>query len=213
MGVPRPSGDWHASDRLESLAARAGELDVEAILARAPERPDLVAAEADLARAETDLRLERARRLPDPTLSFQYERQPPDFANTVGLGVAVDLPLWNRHRGEIAEAAVSRERAARERERLRAAIASEQATARVGFESALARWRSFRQTIVPKAEKARQTVVYAYQNGGASLLELLEAERSANDVAVASAQAASDALSRAADLAAAASLSLFENPS
>jgi len=212
MGEPAPRGDWHAADRLEDLAAKAGELDVETVLARASARPDLAAAEADLARAEADLRLERARRLPDPALSLQYERQPPDSSNTVGLGIAIELPLWSRRQGEVAAAAVSRERAARERERVRAAIASERTAARAGFESALTRWRSFRQTIVPKADKVRATVVYAYQNGGASLLELLEAERSANDVAVASAQAASDALTRAADLAAAANLALFETP-
>jgi cobalt-zinc-cadmium efflux system outer membrane protein len=206
MGEPAPRGDWHAADRLEDLA-------VDTAHRHAPERPDLAAAESDLARAELDLELERARRLPDPALTLQYEHQPPDLPNTLGLGVAIDLPLWNRHAGEIAAAAVSRDRAARERERVRARIAGELATARTAFESALGRWQSFRQAIVPKAEKVRQTVVYAYQNGGASLLELLEAERSANDVAVASAQAASDAVSAAADLAAAANSPLFENPS
>ncbi len=213
LGEPSPRGDWYAADHLGDLAAQAGDLDVEAALRAAPARPDLAAAEADLSRAELDLALERARRLPDPTLTLQYEHQPPDQANTVGLGIAIDLPVWNRHTGEIALAAVSRERAARERERLRAKIAAEQATARASFKSALGRWRSFRQTIAPKAEKVRQTVVYAYQNGGASLLELLEAERSANDVATASAQAAADAVSAAADLAAAANLTLFEKPS
>jgi len=213
MGEPAPSGDWHAADRLEDLAAKAGELDVEAVLQQAPQRPDLRAAEADLVRSEADLELERARRLPDPTLSLQYERQPPDLANTVGLGVAIDLPLWSRHQGEIATATVARDRATRERERVRARIASDRATARAGFASALERWRSFHQTILPKAETVRETVIYAYRNGGASLLELLEAERSANDVAVAAAQAAADALTAAADLAAAASLTLFGNPS
>jgi cobalt-zinc-cadmium efflux system outer membrane protein len=207
MGERDPRGEWRAADRLEDLAAAVATLHPRP---DAPERPDLAAARAALAKAEADLRLEQRRRTPDPTLFLQYDHQPPDRGNTVGVGVALDLSLWNHHEGEIAAAAVARDQAARQRERVEATVASDRATAQSSYDGAVARWRTYGQEILPKAERVRETVVYAYQRGGASLLELLEAERNANEVRLAAAQAASDSLSSAADLATSFNLRLFQ---
>jgi cobalt-zinc-cadmium efflux system outer membrane protein len=207
MGERDPRGDWRAADRLADLTAIAVALDPRQPV---PERPDLAAARAALAKAEADLELERRRRLPDPALSLAYDHLPPDRRNTIGLGVTIDLPLWSHHEGEIAAAAVARDQAARDRERVAATIAADRATARNAFDGALGRWQIYRQGIVPKAEEVRNTVVYAYQHGGASLLELLEAERNANEIRLAAAQAAADTLSAAADLASSFNLQLFQ---
>ena len=59
----------------------------------------------------------------------------------------------------------------------------------------LKRWRSYRESIRPKSEQIRQTMAYAYQKGGASLLDMLVAERNDNDIRLAAAQAASDTAS------------------
>jgi cobalt-zinc-cadmium efflux system outer membrane protein len=208
LGERQARGEWRVADRLEDLAAIAAALNTSP--GEGPERPDLAAARAALAKAEADLKLEKQRRLPDPTLDLQYDHQPPDRPNTVGLGVAIDLPLWHRHEGEIAAAAVARDQAARESQRVAATIASERATARGTFEGALARWQRYRQGILPKAEEVREAVVYAYQHGGASLLALLEAERNANEIRLAAAQAAADTLSAAADLATSFNLQIFQ---
>ncbi len=208
LGERNARGEWRAADRLEELALAAAALN--APPGDGPERPDLAAARAALAKAEADLALERQRRLPDPTIDLQYDHQPPDRHNTIGLGVSIDLPLWNHHQGEIAAAAVARDQAARERQRVEATIVSDRATARSTFDGAVGRWQSYRQGIVPKAEKVRETVVYAYQHGGASLLELLEAERNANEIRLAADQAAADTLSAAADLASSFNLQLFQ---
>jgi cobalt-zinc-cadmium efflux system outer membrane protein len=211
LGERQARGEWRVADRLEDLAATAAALNTPPAPADSrPERPDLAAARAALAKAEADLKLEKQRRLPDPTLDLQYDHQPPDRHNTVGLGVSIDLPLWHRHEGEIAAAAVARDQAERERQRVAATIASDRATARGTFEGALARWQRYRQGILPKAEEVREAVVYAYQHGGASLLALLEAERNANEIRLAAAQAAADTLSSAADLATSFNLQIFQ---
>jgi cobalt-zinc-cadmium efflux system outer membrane protein len=210
LGERDARGDWRVADRLDDLAAAVAALGARP---EGPERPDLAAARAALAKADADLQLEIKRRLPDPTLYLQYDHEPPDRHNTVGLGVAIDLPLWNHHQGEIAAAAVARDQAARQRERVAATIASDRATAQTSFAGAVARWRTYRQEVYPKAEEVRKSVVYAYQRGGASLLELLEAERNANEVQLATAQAAADTLSAAADLATSFNLPLFQGAS
>jgi cobalt-zinc-cadmium efflux system outer membrane protein len=208
LGAPAPAGHWQAADSLEELAKTAESIPIDrpGTTEDLPPRPDLLAAEAALHRSELDLRLEEARRVPDPTLLLLYDHIPPDKTSAIGVGVSIDLPVWNRHQGAIVSATVARDQAARERERVRAAIAGDRATARASFDSAAERFHGYRQEILPKALAVRETVVYAYQNGGASLLELLEAERNANDLRLAAAQSAGDLVSAAADLTAALAL-------
>jgi len=200
LGLPQPAGELILADSLEALAERAS---APAGTAPAAERADLAAARADLRRADEQLRLERRERLPDPTLLGQVEHEPPIRTNSIGLGLSFPLPLWNLNGGAIAAADVERDEAARAVGRIEAEIASDIATARVGFDEAVTRWRRYHDELRPRADEVRRTVSLAYERGGASLLDLLEAQRSDNDVRLAAMQAAGDAADAAATLAAA----------
>ena len=189
LGERHPTGDWRASDTLEQLAqttqapAAPGQ----------PVRADWVAAEAARQKAEADLKLQRAMRIPDPTVQFQYEHQPADQPNTVGLGVSFPLPLWNRNRGAIASAMAARDQAVIQIGKIETQIAAEAAGARIAYDDASRRWQRYLESIRPRSAAIRQTMTFAYQKGGASLLDLLSAERNDNDVRLATAQAAADA--------------------
>ena len=189
LGVPHPNADCELSDRLETLCAATTPLNTNSV---GTWRPDVVAAEAALRKAEADLRLQKANRIPDPTLLAQYEHQPPDNPNSVGFGVSFPVPLWNRNRGNILAAEAAREQARLAFEKAKAEAVADIAVARLAYKDALKRWRSYRDSIRPKSEQIRQTMAYAYQKGGASLLDLLVAERNDNDIRLAAAQAASD---------------------
>jgi low affinity Fe/Cu permease len=158
-------------------------------------RPDVMAAEAAVRKAEADLRFQKAVRVPDPTLQAQYEHQPPDNPNSVGFMVSLPVPLWNRNRGNILAAEAAREQARLAFEKAKAEAMGDIAVARLAYEDALKRWRSYRESIRPKSEQIRQTKAYAYQKGGTSLLDLLVAERNDNDIRLAAAQAAADTAS------------------
>ncbi len=199
-GEKSPSGDWHGADHLDDLVRQ---VHPEALETGGETRPDLLAAEAAARKTERDLSLEKALRFPTPSILLQYEHNPPTDRNTVGLGVSLDLPVWNRRKGEIAAAAVARDQANRDREHTAAIIASDRVAARASFDSARAQWQAYDGEILPKAEFVRRSSEFAFRSGGTSLLQLLEAERNANDLRLAAAQAASDTLSAAADLAAA----------
>ncbi|MHB8521956.1 MAG: TolC family protein [Limisphaerales bacterium] len=200
MGVEHPRGDWASGDSLEGLALLQGDVTR---LRAAQERPDLVAAEAALHKAEADLRLQKAMRIPDPTFLTQYERNPPDQPNTIGIGVSFPLPLWNRNRGAILAAQAARDQAALQVNKIKMQIAADLANAQVAYREASARWRQQRDAIQPKSGKILTTVTFAYEKGGASLLDLLSAERNDNDVRLATAQAAADTVSAVASLEAA----------
>ena len=192
LGVPHPNGECELSDRLETLFTSTAPLNTNSV---GIWRADVIAAEAALRKAEADLRLQKAMRVPDPTLLAQYEHQPPDTPNTVGFGVSFPVPLWNRNRGNILAAEAAREQARLAFEKAKAEAVADIAVARLAYEDALKRWRSYHDSIRPKSEQIRQTMAYAYQKGGASLLDLLVAERNDNDIRLAAAQAAGDTAS------------------
>ena len=89
-------------------------------------------------------------------------------------------------------------------EKARAQAAADLATAQLAYDDAAGRWRNYRDNIRPKSEQIRKTKAYAYQKGGASLLDMLVAERDDNEVRLAALQAASDTAAAIATLEAAA---------
>ncbi len=190
LGIPAPNQQCVLVDTLETLVAVAVPANTNG---PALWRPDVVAAEATWRKAEADWRLQKANRVPDPTLQAQYEHNPPDFPNTVGFGVSLPLPLWNHNRGNILAAEASREQARLAFEKAKAQAAADLATALLGYADATQRWQNYRDSIRPKSEQVRKAKAYAYQKGGASLLDMLVAERDDNDVRLAAQQAASDA--------------------
>ncbi len=203
LGERKPQGHTRLTETLEQLSETSpGQLatTVPGEMMSPPQRADLTAAEAAQAKAEANVRLQKAQRVPDPTVSFQYEHAPPDMPNTVGLMVSFPLPLWNRNKGNIAAAEATARQAATQAEKVRAQIIADIATERVAFEAAQARWRRYREELQPKSGKVRETVAFAYEKGGTSLLDLLTAQRTDNEVRLATAQAAADAANAAAAL-------------
>jgi cobalt-zinc-cadmium efflux system outer membrane protein len=179
------------ADELETLLATSPSPHTNAAVIW---RPDVVAAEAALRKTEADLHLQKAIRIPDPTVLAQYEHEPPDNPNSIGIGVSFPIPLWNRNRGNIMAAEAAREQARLAYEKIKAQAVADIATALLAYDDARARWESYRDNIRPKSEQIRKTITYAYEKGGASLLDLLSTQRNDNDVRLAAAQAQSDIL-------------------
>ena len=209
LGTKSPSGNWKPANRLPDLASAAREIRGGA----GGVRPDLAAAEATLRKTEADLKLQKAMRIPDPTILLQYEHQPPDQPNTAGFGVSFPLPLWNFNRGNIRAAEAVRDQAQAQVSKIETQIASEIATAEIAFREAFARWRRYLDQIAPSSAAVLATVSFAYKMGGASLLDLLSAERNDNDIRVATAQAMADCATASATLAIARNASPFSKPS
>ncbi|HEX7616949.1 MAG TPA: TolC family protein [Thermoanaerobaculia bacterium] len=172
----------------------------DAFLAR---RPDLASLEAAVRKAEAELALQKAFRTPDPTLLAQYERQPPDQRNTVGFGVSFPLPVFNLNGGGIHASRVAVESARRDLARGRVRVRQDLAATRDAFETAQLRALRLVNDLLPKAQTVRDTVRFAYEQGAASLLELLEAERNANDIRLAAISARGDLAAARADFRAA----------
>jgi cobalt-zinc-cadmium efflux system outer membrane protein len=202
MAVPDPKGRWTPQDSLEVLTLAPPVTEP----AQGPgARPDVLAAEADFRKAQSDLALQKALRIPDPTFSLFYERNPPGppGPDTMGIGVSFSLPLWNLNRGNIRAAEAAREQSALALGKVKAQAQADIANALLAYEEARGRLQRYQEQIRPRSAQVRESVAFAYSRGGASLVDLLTAERDDNNVRLATAQALSDTASAAADLKAA----------
>ena len=200
LGSPAPTGETELADTLDALPLPSAELAGDGV---AGTRPDVAAAEANVAKAEADLVLQQRAPFPDLTVSAQFERNPPDQPNTAGLGLSFPLPLWNRNGGGVRSARAAREVAQAQLDKARLQAVAEVAGSRSAFREARARATAFVEQLRPQSAAVAKTVAYAYEHGGASLVELLAAERNDNEVRIAAARAQADAATAAFSLSAA----------
>ena len=199
LGVEKPKGNWVPAETLAqmSLAApQSAEAKTNAL------RPDVLAAQADLKQSQADLKLQKAMRIPDPTFSVLAEHNPPGGGppeDTLGIGVSFPLPLWNWNRGEIHSAQATVDKNAFAFAKAGAQAAADIANAESEYEEAAGRLTRYQDQILPNSQKVRESVAFAYEKGGSSLVDLLEAERADNDARLATAQAMADTASAVAD--------------
>lgn len=204
MGVPQPQGRWVATDHLNDLMTVAP--DTNSVPATGATRPDVLAAQGDLAAAQAQFKLQRALRIPDPTFTLGAEHNPPDVgpaADTINIGVAFPLPVWNRNGGNIAAARAAVAQAQAALGKVRAQAVADLATAESEYAEASQRWQRYRDAIAPQSAQVRASVALQYEKGAARLVDLLNAEQTDNTIRLALAQAMNDTASAAADLAAA----------
>ena len=71
------------------------------------ERYDVKAAKVNVDMSSTYLRLQRSLGVPDPSLFFEYDRFGSSYNNYTGLGVSIDLPVFNHNQGNIKAAKAS----------------------------------------------------------------------------------------------------------
>ena len=142
-------------------------------------RPDLLAAQRDVQRADTETRLQRALRTPNLTVGGGYRR---DFGtNAVVFGVTLPLPLSNRNEGGVARAEAERRQAAN----LAAASATgvlldvQQAINAVDVTRARVEYIE-REYLTPSRE-SRDIVLTSYRLGTADLIDFLDAQRAFRD--------------------------------
>src|SRR5882724_3335970 len=138
-------------------------------------RPDLRAAQAAREKARADIDLARANAWGDITPQIEYQRIGPD--NTIGFGFSLPIKLFDRNQGEIARTQAEAKRAEATREALLAQALAEVDLALAAVTAERVKVVLLRDTYLPKIKQARDTVEFAYQRGGVTLLDFLDAQR------------------------------------
>jgi outer membrane protein, heavy metal efflux system len=152
-------------------------------------RPDLKAAMQNVELARVNHELAVANGSSDPTFSVWYSHNPSfsnSFANqTVGGSISVPLRIFDRNQGEKARTQLDIGRNERLRDAAEAQVFNDVDSAYVTIESALNLLRPYKDKYLKLATDVRDRMSFSYQNGGASLLDYLDAEKSFRDTRLA----------------------------
>jgi cobalt-zinc-cadmium efflux system outer membrane protein len=152
-------------------------------------RPDLVSYRLGVGRAQADVRLARAERIPDVFVlysPFEFTNNGPIGArNTTSFGLSglVTLPVFNRNQGNIRRAQINVSQTLLQMESVQRQIAGDISRAATEAEAAVAAVRRFETGILPKARKLRDAQYRLLQTGQTSVVDYLNAQRDYNDVA------------------------------
>jgi cobalt-zinc-cadmium efflux system outer membrane protein len=169
--------------RAGRTAERAAE-EADAVEALAVQsRPDLRALQLAQARTQADLRLQQAIGHVDYVVGAEVRRQQgvAGQGNSLGFFFSTPLPLLNRNQGEIARAGAEGQQAERQTAAKRAQISADVRSAFHEYLATRDLVGSIERDLLSPATHVRATAAYTYKAGGATLLELLDAQRAFND--------------------------------
>jgi outer membrane protein, heavy metal efflux system len=138
-------------------------------------RPDLQAAMQAVDRAQTDHNLAMANGSTDPTFGFDFGRNP---AIDAYFGVSVTIPLrfFDKNQGEKLRTQLDLDRNQRLLDAAQAQVFSDVDSAYATLNSSLTLLQPYRTKYLQQTVRVRDTISFSYQNGGASLLDFLNAE-------------------------------------
>jgi cobalt-zinc-cadmium efflux system outer membrane protein len=139
-------------------------------------RPDLKAAIESIDKAKTDHRLAVANGSTDPTFGMDFARNPP-IPVFVGVNVNIPLRIFDRNQGEKLKTQLDIAHNERLRDANVALVFSDVDSAYATLDSNLTLLRPYKASYLQEAVEVRDTVSFAYQHGGASLLDFLQAQQ------------------------------------
>ena len=143
-------------------------------------RPDLRAAVQAIEKAKTDHDLAVSNGSTDPTYSLWVTHNPsfnnPFDNNTLGASVNIPLRMFDRNQGEKARTEIDIRRNERLRDAAIAQVYSDVDSAYATLNSTVILLRPYKSKYLDEASKVRDTITFAYQHGGASLVDFLSAE-------------------------------------
>jgi cobalt-zinc-cadmium efflux system outer membrane protein len=147
-------------------------------------RPDLKAALQSVDLAKVNHQLAVANGSTDPTFSVDFARNPP-IPVYMGFSVSIPLRIFDRNQGEKARTQLDIGRNERLRDATEAQVFSDVDSAYVTLVSTLNLLRPYKTKYLQLATDNRTRISFSYQNGGASLLDYLDAEKAYRDTRLA----------------------------
>ena len=139
-------------------------------------RPDLKAAVQVIDKARTDHHLAMANGSADPTFGVDLGRNPP-IPSYFGISMTIPVRIFDRNQGEKARTQLDISRTERLRDASEAQIYSDVDSAFAMLNSNLSLLRPYKTSYLRQAVEVRETISFAYDRGGASLLDFLQAQQ------------------------------------
>ncbi|MBY0246868.1 MAG: TolC family protein [Nitrospiraceae bacterium] len=148
-------------------------------------RPDLRAKRLTVSQREADLDLAKAYRVPDVTVGAGYAVQGsrgPDNSNQMALSLALPLPLFNRNQGGIMQAEAAVQTAEADLIKTVNQVENQVDIAYRNLVQSRRLVEAFLGGVLDDARSTLTIVERAYERGGATILDLLDAARTSRMV-------------------------------
>ncbi|HEY6327815.1 MAG TPA: TolC family protein [Blastocatellia bacterium] len=139
-------------------------------------RPDLKAALQGVDKAKVDYKLAIANGSTDPTFSADFARNPP-IPVYMGFSISIPLRIFDRNQGEKERTRLDIGHAQRLSEAAVAQVFSDVDSAHAMLISNINLLVPYRDKYLAQAIRVRDTTSFAYQHGGAALVDYLDAQR------------------------------------
>jgi cobalt-zinc-cadmium efflux system outer membrane protein len=146
-------------------------------------RPDLQAAVQAVEKARTDHKLAVSNGSTDPTFGIDAGRNPP-IDQYVGFNISIPLRIFDRNQGEKLRTQLDITRNERLRDATEAQVFSDVDSGYATLTSTVILLQPYKAKYLQQSTRVRDTVYFSYQNGGASLLDFLNAESDYRSVQV-----------------------------
>jgi cobalt-zinc-cadmium efflux system outer membrane protein len=157
-----------------SFDASGGIMPLEQLRATAlASRPDLKAAVAAIDKAKVDHSLAVANSLTDPTFGADVGRNPPLY---IGFNVSIPIRIFDKNQGEKQRTQLDIQLNERLRDAAESQILSDVDSAYATLNGSLTLLQAYKTKYLAMAASVRDTSLFSYQRGGASLLDFLQAQ-------------------------------------
>jgi len=143
-------------------------------------RPDLQATLQTIQQSETNHKLAVANGSTDPTFGTWYtwnsSNNNPNGQQTLGFSVNIPLRVFDRNQGEKARTLIDIDRSRQANEATRAQVFSDVDSAYEVVRSNIALIKPYKEKYNDQSLRVRDAVTFAYEHGGASLMDFLNAQ-------------------------------------
>jgi len=143
-------------------------------------RPDLRGAVQTIEQSETNHKLANSNGSTDPTYSAWYTHNSsnnnPNGINTLGVSVQIPLRIFDKNQGEKKRTLIDIDRSTQAAEAAKAQVFSDVDSAYELVRSNIALIKPYKAQYLDQSIYVRDTVTFAYEHGGASLMDFLNAQ-------------------------------------
>jgi outer membrane protein, heavy metal efflux system len=143
-------------------------------------RPDLRAAVLSVKQSETNYQLAEANGSTDPTIGVWFTHNGsfnnPDALNTIGASLSIPLRFFDSNQGEKLRTKIDVKRNEKLREGVETQVYADVDSAYATLSSNINLLKPYKRQYLDQAVRVRDTVLFSYQHGGASLLDFINAE-------------------------------------
>jgi cobalt-zinc-cadmium efflux system outer membrane protein len=172
-GNPRPRFEKAIGD-LERIAPLPA---YEQLAMRVRSNPDLARWSSEVTRRQTAIEAERAKTVPDVTVTAGVARFSQFDDHAYGVSISVPIPLFDRNQGGILEANRRLDKTADEQRAAEVRVLTELAQAYQRLAAIEQEIGTLRETLLPGAQSAYEAATRGYQLGKFGFLDVLDAQR------------------------------------